>query len=278
MALKAINDGCADLLFATKRRVLGPDRARRARLYCVGMGKTGTHSIARMFTRNVRSAHEPERLELAEKILAWHNQRITEQEMTQWILERDRRLALEVDSSMLNIDLLPIVVREFPHARFLLTIRDCYSWCNSIINEMLRSADRINPVLREIASSRYQPHLFEHTAEEQLLKEKGLYTLAGYFTYWVKHNSTILNTIPPERLLVVRTDQIGDRAFDIADFAGLPRRAVRVERTHEYNNPAKQEIIRQIDRNFLQAKVEQHCHPLMARFFPEIRSLDNVQL
>lgn len=278
MALTSITNGCADFLFATKRRVLGPDRVRRTRLYCVGIGKTGTHSIARMFTRNVRSAHEPERLELAEKILAWHNQRLSQQEMTKWILERDRRLALEVDSSMLNIDILPIVLREFRDARFLLTIRDCYTWCNSIINEMLRSADRITPVLNEMASSRYQPHLFEHAPEELLLKEKGLYTLAGYFTYWAKHNSTILDTVPPERLLVVRTDQIGKRAFEIADFAGLPPHAVRVERTHEYKNPAKQDIIRQIDRNFLQAKVEQHCRPLMTRFFPEIRSLDDVNL
>jgi hypothetical protein len=278
MDFALIKDRCADLLFATKRRVLGPDRVRRTRLYCVGIGKTGTHSIATMFTRNVRSAHEPERLELAEKILARHDQRISEQEMAKWILERDRRLALEVDSSFLNIDLLPILLHKFPDARFLLTIRDCYTWCNSIINEMVRSADRIKPVLKEMASSRYQPHLFKYAPEEQLLKEKGLYTLAGYFAYWAKHNSTILNTVPPERLLVVRTDQIGKSAFEIANFAGLPRRAVRVERTHEYRNPAKQDIIRQIDRNFLQAKVEEHCQPLMTRFFPEIRSLADVDL
>jgi len=278
MALTSITNRCADLLFATKRRVLGPDRVRRTRFYCVGTAKTGTHSVAKMFSRNVRSRHEPERLELAEKILAWGNQRISEQEMTRWILARDRRLALEVDSSMLNIDILPIVLREFPDARFLLTIRDCYTWCNSLINEMLRSAGRMAPVLNGIASWHYQPHLFQHAPEEQLLKEKSLYTLAGYFTYWAKHNSRILDTVPAERLLVVRTDQISKRAFEIAEFARLPRRTVRVERTHEYKNPAKQEIIRQIDRNYLQAKVEQHCRPLMTRFFPEIKSLDDVDL
>ena len=231
-----------------------------------------------MFTRNVRSRHEPERLELAEKISAWHNQRVSEQEMTTWLLQRDRRLALEVDSSMLNIDILPIVLREFPDARFLLTIRDCYTWCNSIINEMVRSAGRMPPVLNEIASSHYQPHLFEHAPEEQWLKERNLYTLDGYFTYWAKHNSKILDTVPADRLLVVRTDQISKRAFEIGDFAGLPRRTVRVERTHEYKNPAKQDIIGQLDRNFLQAKVQQHCRSLMARFFPEIKSLDDVNL
>ena len=278
MDFALVKNRCADFLFATKRRVLGPNRVRRTRLYCVGTAKTGTHSIGRMFTRNVRSAHEPERLELAGKILAWHSQRISEEEMTRWILERDCRLALEVDSSMLNIDILPIVLREFPNARFLLTIRDCYTWCDSLINEMLRSAGRMEPVLNEIASSHYQPHLFQHAPEEQLLKEKGLYTLAGYFTYWAKHNSTILDTVPAERLLVVRTDHIGKRAFEIADFAGLPRRTVRIERTHEYRNPAKHDIIRQIDRDYLQAKVEQHCRPLMTRFFPEIRSLEDVDL
>jgi hypothetical protein len=146
-----------------------------------------------------------------------------------------------------------------------------------MMNEMMRSAGRIDPILNEMARSRYRPDLFRHAPEEQLLEEKDLYTLAGYFTYWTKHNTRVLETVPAERLLVVRTDEIGKRAFEIADFAGLPRRTVRVERTHEYRNPEKQDIIGQIDRNFLAARVDEHCRALMTRFFPEIKSLEDAK-
>ena len=54
MALHLITNRLADVLFATKRAVLGPHRARRAQLYCVGTGKSGTHSIVDVFKIGAR--------------------------------------------------------------------------------------------------------------------------------------------------------------------------------------------------------------------------------
>jgi hypothetical protein len=88
----------------------------------------------------------------------------------------------------------------------------------------------------------------------------------------------VLTTIPKERLLVVRTDQIRERAFEIADFASLPRYTIRLERTHEYRNPVQREIIREIDPDFLERKVAEQCRPLMNRFFPEIKTLADAKL
>ena len=110
-----------------------------------------------------------------------------------------------------------------------------------------------------------------------MLKEQGVRSLDYYFSYWKWHNTGVLEQVPQDRLLVVRTDQIGQRAFEIADFAGLPRRAVRQERTHEFRNPAKQPILQQIDRSFVEARVARHCRPLMERFFSEIKSMDDVK-
>src|SRR5262245_1998795 len=134
MAVGSITNKLADVLFATKRLILGHNRVRRTRLYCVGTGKSGTHSIASMFSKNVRAGHEPEAVPLMEKFIAWKGARLDEAQFTQWLRARDRRLALEVDSSTLNRDIAGILVREFPGARFVLTIRDCYSWCNSHMN------------------------------------------------------------------------------------------------------------------------------------------------
>lgn len=278
MLLTEIKNGCADFLFATKRKVLGRHRARRTRLYCVGTGKSGTHSIGRMFSKTVRAKHEPEAKQLMEKFLAWQGGGIDEAQFTQWLLERDRRLALEVDSSTLNRNILEILLREFADARFILTIRDCYSWCDSLLNHHIRFNREIDPLWRQMGQWRMHPEKFCHAPEEDLLKEQGFHTLDCYFSYWARHNSGVLECVPSNRLLVVRTDEIGRRALEIADFAGLPRRAVIVERTHEYKNPSKKPILPQIDCDFLEASVDRYCRPLMSRFFPEIKSLRDAPI
>lgn len=266
-----------DAAFRLKRFLFGPYRARRVRLYGVGMAKSGTHSLCAMFSKNVRAGHEVQALELIDKILDWHHGRISRTEMAAWIRARDRELALEVDSAGLNFWIHGILLHEFPDARFVLTIRDCYSWLNSYINHLLRfpEADSRWTKLREL---RLGSKTCTYEPGEHLFQEKNLHSLDAHLSHWKRHNTEVLAKVPAERLLVVRTDQIGRRAFEIADFARLPRRSVQPQRTHEYQNPVKQEILRQIDRDFLEQKVEQHCRPLMTRFFPEIKSLDDVKL
>jgi hypothetical protein len=276
MLLQTAVNRCSDGLFSAKRKILGRHRVRRGRLYCVSIGKSGTHSIANMFSRTVRSAHEVQAVPLMEKILAWRETRISEREFGEWLHRRDRELALEVDSSTLNFEILDILLREFPDARFVLTIRDCYSWCDSFMNHAVRNRQSVDPLWHQMG--RFRGNRAQHAPEEQLLKENGFLSLDSYFSYWTKHNQTVLDKVPAQRLLVVRTDQIQERAFEIADFAGLPRRSIRMDRAHEYRNLEKQEILRQIDRDFLEALVEKHCRPLMKRFFPEIESLDDARL
>jgi hypothetical protein len=277
MSLETLAGVCQDTAFKFKKLLLGRHRARRTRLYCVGMGKSGTHSIHGMFSKNVRAGHEVQALELIDKILDWRNGRISEQEITAWILVRDRKLALEVDSAGLNFWILDILLREFSDARFVLSIRDCYSWFNSSVNHWLRFPDTDERWVR-FQKFRLGNPAFTHAPEERVLKEKGFYPLSAYLSYWTMHNGAVLSKVPAERLFVVRTDQITQRALEIVDFAGLPRRSVHLHRTHEFRNPSKQEIIRQIDRDYLEKKVEKYCRPLMTRFFPEIKSLDDAKL
>ena len=63
MVLEPVTGRFEDLCFVARRVIFGPNRVRRTRLYCVGGGKSGTHSVAEMFSRNVRARHEPEALE-----------------------------------------------------------------------------------------------------------------------------------------------------------------------------------------------------------------------
>jgi hypothetical protein len=230
-----------------------------------------------MFSRNVAARHEPRLSELIERYFNWQEGKISDHELIEWIHVRDREMALEMDSSWFNILILEPLAREFPDARFVLTIRDCYSWANSEFKRVLHtpSPDPQRAKLREFL---YGGKEISYSPAERLLKETGLYPLDHYLRRWTAHNNEVLSKIAARRLLVVRTDQIRERAYEIADFAGLPRSTVRLSRTHAYQNPVPRQIIRELDGNFLEAKIAQHCGPLMRRFFPEIRTLNDVKL
>jgi len=278
MSRATITAAGQDTAFRLKRLLLGPLRVRRTQVYGVGIAKSGTRSLGRMFTGNVRAAHERGVLPLIDKFFDWRSGRTSEQEMGEWIRARDRAMALEVDSSWLNILILGFLRREFPEARYVLTIRDCYSWLNSTLNHSVRFR-KVSPVQRIKARDLvFNRNGFAHAPEERFLQKGGFYTLDGYFSGWAAHNEQVLARVPPDRLLVVRTDQLRQRACEIADFAGVPRWTICLHRTHEFQNPQKRPLLREMDRDFLERKVEQHCRPLMTRFFPEIKSFADAKL
>jgi Sulfotransferase domain len=276
--MSAVQGHIDDLFFRSKRRLLGRYRTRRTHVYGLGSAKSGTHSLVAMFSRNVRARHEPEVFDLIDKIADWRQDRINDTQFSDWIRKRDRRMALEVDSCFLNYEILDVLLREFPDARYILTIRDCYSWLDSLFNHILR--------IRAIKDPRWQklPQIWPpleppiHAPEEYELKEKGLDTLDRQFSWWTRRISTALTKASAAQLLVVRTDEITKRAFEIADFCGLPCHAVRKDRSHAFASPVKYGILGRIDGAFVEARVEKHCRELMTRFFPEIKSIDDARL
>lgn len=267
---------CLAPIMLVRKRFSSTAYQRRCRLYCVGTPKSGTHSIAHMFAPDIRCRHEPGRKRLVRKIMAHAGGQVTDAQLKAWIRSRDRKLNLDVDSSTLNYFIMHHLAGEFADARFLLTIRDCYSWLNSIANHGLRRASPDKHWI-EFRDFRFHPEL-KHAPEEKAFREKGLYTIEGYLSYWVQHNEEALARVPAERLLVVRTDQITEKAYEIAEFAGLTRESIRPESTHSCKNPVKRDILRDIDRNFLEARVEKLCRPLMQKYFPEITSLEKARL
>lgn len=267
----------SDTAFKFKRLLLGSYRTRRAQIYCVGIGKSGTHSICGMFLNGVRAEHEPQAPQLIARVLDWREGRISERQLTDWVRARDRKMALEVDSSGLNFHLIDILLREFPNAKFILSVRDCYTWLDSVTNHQLRFPD-VGTEWQRMRDRRFGNSGFVHAPGEEILQEKKLYPLESYLYRWTAHNDEVLAKIPAEKLFIVRTDQIKKRAYEIVDFTGLPRSSIRLDLTHAFQNEKKQLSLRQIDRAHLERLVEKHCRPLMTRFFPEIKSLDDVKL
>ena len=155
-----------DLGFRTKRLLLGGRKVRRAQVFCVGTAKSGTHSIASMFSRNVRKGHEKEALDFIDAFFRWQEGGITEPEYRAWLVARDREMALEIDSSWFHGLIVDLLVSEFSEARFVLTIRDCYSWLNSEFKRVLHAPSQ-QPQRVKMRTFVYNGVATRHAPEER---------------------------------------------------------------------------------------------------------------
>ena len=254
--------------------LLGQTNDRRIQLYCIGTAKSGTHSMHELLGSNLRSAHEPESDEVIDVILANAAGRMNDSEIVDYLLLRDRRLTLELDSSHLNIFLLHKLVQLFPTAKFVLTIRDPYTWMDSFINHQLNHGGSEKWIA--MRDFRFRPDLYVHQPEEVVLKDHGLYTIDGYLSYWGWHNRKALAVVPEEQLLIVRTDQISERVSDIEAFSGLRKGRLQRRKSHSFKATRKYGVLDRVDRQFIEQKIQEHCGNLVARFFPEFR-LDGGQ-
>lgn len=246
------------------------------RLIGIGPAKSGTHSLAAMFSGCSSSAHEADANELITLILERDQNKRQADPLRKYLIDRSLRRSLQVDSSQLNYFILSELLEMFPEARFVLTARDCYTWLDSFINDSLRR--RIAPNWRRLRDVRFKPERFPHiSGHEDVLVRHNLYSLRGYLSYWEEHYARSIRLVPTERLLIVRTCDLAFRAFEIADFAGLPHTAVRLDRSHEFKTPYKRRLLRQLSSDYLDAQVTACC-PTMTRLFPEISSIHDTNL
>ncbi|CAN5784568.1 hypothetical protein BH23GEM9_BH23GEM9_29150 [soil metagenome] len=254
--------GTLGRLAAFGRRSL---RRRRFQAYCIGTAKSGTASIAEIFRPGYRVGHEPDAELLIERILSSAAER-GERADADFLRARDRRLRLELDSSQLNLYLAENLARTFPRAQFILTVREPLDWVDSFINHQLsRPASEV--------WRRFRDHRFlrgpNEQQEEQVLREHGLYTLEGYLSYWSWHNQRALEVIPAERLLVLRTRELGTSIPRLAEFLQIPASTLAPGKAHANRARTQLGILGQLPGEYLDAMVRRHCGVLMQRFFPE---------
>ena len=255
-----------------------PKYQRRFQAYGIGVGKTGTTSLHNIFSLNYRSAHEPESSLLIPKNMAFAQGKIGKNKFTDYIKNRDRRLSLEMDSSSLNNFIVDILVTEFKKAQFILTIRDCYSWLDSIFNQHIVAFNfekKNNIILTNREKWRhfiYEKYQFNHAQEEQILADKRLYPLDSYLSYYKERHNQILQTVPPERLLIIKTSEINQSILKMAQFLDISPESLPVNvRANVRRKADKYNLLAQLDRDFVREKVKFHCGELMYQYFPEVK-------
>ena len=223
---------------------------------------------------NFRSAHEPDRSELLKMILLEANDLIQRDQFADYVRNRDKRLNLDFDSSWVNYFIIGHLVRAFPDAKFILLVRDCYTWVESIVNHML--ARDIPADVRKFMDWWFEPQTYPHKMEEQTLKENGLFSLECYLSCWKGHVTRVSEMIPSERLLLIRTHEIRDALDKVAQFLHVPRERLDDANCHLNKGTRGKHIGSLVDVTFLEDTVARVCGEVMRRYFPEVRSVDQA--
>ena len=234
------------------------------RIFGVGAAKTGTHSIGEMFSDHIETAHEAD----AEELIRLHLEReITGHDaaIRRYLWLRDRKRHLKIDSSQVNIYLIDDLERLFPGSLYVMTVRHPLLWLRSMMNDSLR---------REISDTwhNFRDYRFGSKAsaiEEQPLGARGLYSLEGYLGYWKNSIERVDSKIAPERLLVIKTNEISAQVTKIADFCGIAQNHVAPERTKSFANPLFFGVLRELDPEYLIQKTETICGDMARCFFPD---------
>ena len=144
---------------------------RRCQVYAVGSAKTGTHSLAAMFAPCFRARHEAEvnsEIDLFSRKAYGH---CRPGEVQQWFAERSHRLWLECDVSHLHGYFAKEIAEAIPEAKFILTLRDPYSWLDSAFNQTLKQP--ANSHWQNLRAQLQGPLPDIYPEQETVLKEYG---------------------------------------------------------------------------------------------------------
>jgi len=245
------------------RSLPGHLRRRRLHLYGVGLGKSGTTTLTRMFSE-YRAAHEvgaerfvPVTVGVLSGQYAPDSRRVRFE-----LRRRDVRFHLEVDSAHFLNPVAETLASLFPEARFVLTLRDCFSWLDSTVEHDFRDPepDALWAPLRAVQNGSLGAFF---APEEAPLRDAGLPPVASLLRRWAKRNRTVLDGVPSERLLVVRTEDLSGAADTLARFAGVP--VGTVHPAHANANVDHGGVLSEVPREFIVERALQHCAGLMEK-------------
>ncbi|MFP4028644.1 MAG: sulfotransferase [Candidatus Brocadiia bacterium] len=243
-------------------------KERAFHAYCVGLPRSGTHSIAATL-RNFRSAHEPMCSTTIDHSIEYFRCGMGYRFSRDIMLTRDKYLYLEMESAHYLELMVPLLVEIFPRAKFIMTVRNPIEWLVSEINQRLRGSGR-RCFRKQIAFIYGGYGGRRPSIERDLGENQYLYPLANYFRYWRDHQQRVIESVPKERLLVVRTEDLSDSWDDIANFLGIKQQELCLEygRSHSFDN-YEIRVLEKIPRSYVKELALKHCQPFLSRLYPD---------
>jgi hypothetical protein len=240
----------------------------------LGQARAGTTSLVEVLGRSHRAEHEPEieAAMTAAALLARGD--VSTRDVAAWLCERDQRLSLHFDISFANQFLIEPLMAAFPAVRFLVQVRDPYTWIESVVGHLLH--DPLPPaVMRELAML-LQPERHAMSSHDRELARRGLYPLATLATAWSHHLDVCL-AIPAERRLVLRTHELERSTDRLAAFLHIPIASLAGPPKHLNQGRAPFDIDTVVDRRHLEDTIATQCDRHRKVLFPGIDSLDRAR-
>lgn len=237
-------------------------------IYGVGTGKSGTTTLARMFAKSFRAAHEADLGSLLRMAAEATEGRHDPAALRAALRARREELQLEVDVAAAFNPMVAYLVEEFPTASFIVTIRHCLEWLESRIDQRAKMRGEGWSTVGELRAAELRVYGdTPYGPGEQILEELGLPPVAGLLRRWADANHRVLEAVPAERLLVVRTEDIDDSVERIATFAGCAPTDLVVARANQ--RVVRTGALERIDPGVLRDAAERECRDLMVRFWGE---------
>ncbi len=246
----------------------------RVKAFCVGQAKSGTASLVGLLSAHYRAAHEPERPELLDMILRESNGEVTAEGFREFLIERDARLNLEYDVSWANQFVIGHLLDVFPASKFIVLIRDCYSWLQSAVGHIL-SREMPSEIL-DFLPWWSKPEHHPHSRHDRALAERGLYSVAAYLNVWNGHVDRCTRQIPEDRRLLIRTHELACSHRRLADFLRIPVDTLDAGSGHQNRSTWNERIESLVSPAYIDDMVQSICADNMARFFPEVRNIQDV--
>ena len=223
--------------------------ARNIHAFCIGLPKSGTHSIATML--ECKTAHEPEKSILFDIFLLRNRGLISIEKQIKILKARDTLLWLDVESNWLLGLNFEALIKAFPQAKYILTVRSPLSWLNSQINEQFIIGNKID-FFKNIYKSMYDTK--SHARQDIALAKYGLYSLRGYLSYWKIYHREVLDLVPTKNLLIIKTEEISSKSLQITEFLQVKVNSQNNRKHVRKNKPL--EITNLVESRYLNTQIE----------------------
>ena len=93
---------------------------------------------------------------------------------------------------------------------------------------------------------------------------------------WVFHNKEVLENVPEDRLLILKTNELSRCRIELANWLKIPVNSLGQQNNHIFKAKNDFRVVFDIDRSYLEQKVAEKCSNLMEQFFPGIVTLNDA--
>ncbi|MDZ7693143.1 MAG: sulfotransferase [Balneolaceae bacterium] len=243
-----------------------PEKNRQFHVFCVGLPRSGTHSLANLFRLNYRADHEPYHGATVKLLIDLYKNKISKDRIINHLKVKDEILQLELEAAHYLYKLVPELVSLFPESKFILTVREPRSWLESEINMNYRSVR--GKIWSRLEYARYDKYGFEYKIPK-LKNIKGVYPISSYLHYYLEHIDLVLKSVPPERLLILDTFNLNGSIDKLCDFTGADKKRLNFTKIHSSKNSEKQiHLNESVSEDVLNKKIEDICKKYICKNLP----------